>query len=161
MPDINMIQIHELNEASSVAATDVLAIDTGDATLKLKASKLTTGVKGNAESSYRTGNVNLTPANIGAVSTSEVIQKALYNTDTTGITAYPTEPGLRRTTGTLPAGMPTGANAYGVLLICGAGGYYMHIYADAVGGVYIAEKPSTGAPATWRKVTTTNVAPIS
>lgn len=68
MPDINMIQIHELNEASSVAATDVLAIDTGDATLKLKASKLTTGVKGNAESSYRTGNVNLTPANIGAVS---------------------------------------------------------------------------------------------
>lgn len=28
-----------------------------------------TGVKGNAESSYRTGNVNLTPANIGAVST--------------------------------------------------------------------------------------------
>ena len=67
MSDINMIQIHELNEASSVAATDVLAIDTGDATLKLKASKLTTGVKGNAESSYRTGNVNLTPANIGAM----------------------------------------------------------------------------------------------
>lgn len=29
-----------------------------------------TGVKGNSESSYRTGNVNLTPANIGAVSTS-------------------------------------------------------------------------------------------
>ena len=29
-----------------------------------------TGVKGNAESSYRTGNVNLTPANIGAVSLS-------------------------------------------------------------------------------------------
>lgn len=25
-----------------------------------------TGVKGNAESSYRTGNINLTPANIGA-----------------------------------------------------------------------------------------------
>lgn len=30
-----------------------------------------TGVKGNAESSYRTGNVNLTPANIGAVASSE------------------------------------------------------------------------------------------
>lgn len=29
-----------------------------------------TGVKGNAESSYRTGNINLTPANIGAVSSS-------------------------------------------------------------------------------------------
>ena len=32
-----------------------------------------TGVKGNAEASYRQGNVNLTPANIGAVSTSDVI----------------------------------------------------------------------------------------
>lgn len=31
-----------------------------------------TGVKGDAESSYRTGNVNLTPANIGAVATSVV-----------------------------------------------------------------------------------------
>ncbi len=31
-----------------------------------------TGVKGNAESSYRTGNVNVTPANIGAVSTAEL-----------------------------------------------------------------------------------------
>ena len=30
-----------------------------------------TGVKGNAESSYRTGNVNLTPANIGAIPSSE------------------------------------------------------------------------------------------
>ena len=29
-----------------------------------------TGVKGNAESSYRTGNVNITPANIGAIATS-------------------------------------------------------------------------------------------
>ena len=32
-----------------------------------------TGVKGNAENDYRTGNVNLTPADIGAVSTSTVI----------------------------------------------------------------------------------------
>lgn len=37
-----------------------------------------TGVKGNAESSYRTGNVNLTPANIGAVPTTrKVNNKAL------------------------------------------------------------------------------------
>ena len=32
-----------------------------------------TGVKGDAESSYRTGNVNLTPANIGAVPTSRTV----------------------------------------------------------------------------------------
>ena len=31
-----------------------------------------TGVKGNAESSYRTGNINLTPGNIGAISTSDI-----------------------------------------------------------------------------------------
>ena len=31
-----------------------------------------TGVKGDSESSYRTGNVNITPANIGAVATSVV-----------------------------------------------------------------------------------------
>lgn len=37
-----------------------------------------TGVKGNAESAYRTGNVNLTPANIGAVPTSRTVNgKAL------------------------------------------------------------------------------------
>ena len=30
-----------------------------------------TGVKGNAESSYRTGNINITPANIGAIASSE------------------------------------------------------------------------------------------
>ena len=30
-----------------------------------------TGVKGNAEASYRTGNVNITPANVGAVASSE------------------------------------------------------------------------------------------
>lgn len=32
-----------------------------------------TGVKGNAESTYRTGNVNLTPANIGAVPTTRTV----------------------------------------------------------------------------------------
>lgn len=34
-----------------------------------------TGVKGNAESSYRTGNVNITPANIGAVANNELLNK--------------------------------------------------------------------------------------
>ena len=34
-------------------------------------ANIITGIKGNAESSYRTGNVNLTPANIGAIASSE------------------------------------------------------------------------------------------
>lgn len=44
------------------------------------AGKTNTKVKGNAESSYRTGNVNLTPANIGAVPTTRTVNgKALSN----------------------------------------------------------------------------------
>lgn len=45
-------------------------------------------VKGNAESSYRTGNVNLTPENIGAIATSKVLTTAEQinaNTDTSNV----------------------------------------------------------------------------
>ena len=45
-----------------------------------------TGIKGNAESSYRTGNVNLTPANIGAYSKTEV--DARLNTNVVDHTVY-------------------------------------------------------------------------
>lgn len=47
-----------------------------------------TGIKGNAETAYRTGNVNLTPANIGAVATSKVLsteEQINANTDTTNV----------------------------------------------------------------------------
>ena len=50
-----------------------------------------TGVKGNTESSYRTGNINLTPANIGALPITTNTQGItnLNNCKTTGIyTAY-------------------------------------------------------------------------
>ena len=49
------------NTQSGLQATTVQ-----DAIDELKANDSVTGVKGNAEQSYRTGNVNLTPANIGA-----------------------------------------------------------------------------------------------
>ena len=49
------------NTQSGMQATTVQ-----DAIDELKANGSVTGVKGNAEQSYRTGNVNLTPANIGA-----------------------------------------------------------------------------------------------
>ena len=42
-----------------------------------------TGVKGNAESSYRKGNVNLTPANIGAVPVTRKINNKALSTDIT------------------------------------------------------------------------------
>lgn len=49
------------NTQSGLQATTVQ-----DAIDELKSSTPVTGVKGNAEATYRTGNVNLTPANIGA-----------------------------------------------------------------------------------------------
>lgn len=75
--------IHELLQAAGLTANDEIPIwdvdGTGEPTKKITAQQLAaavgalanlvTGVKGNAESSYRTGNVNLTPANIGAVPT--------------------------------------------------------------------------------------------
>ena len=47
------------------------------------AAKTNTKVKGNAESSYRTGNVNLTPANIGAVPTSRTVNGKALSSDIT------------------------------------------------------------------------------
>ena len=47
-----------------------------------------TGVKGNAESAYRIGNVNITPANVGAVATSKVLstkEQINANTDTANV----------------------------------------------------------------------------
>lgn len=42
-----------------------------------------TGVKGNSESSYRTGNVNLTPANIGAVPTTRTVNNKALSSNIT------------------------------------------------------------------------------
>lgn len=71
------MQIHELPEAVNVTATDVIAIDTGAETYRVPASilvaalksigSLVTGVKGDNETDYRTGDVNITPANVGAI----------------------------------------------------------------------------------------------
>lgn len=51
-------------DANGKLAVNVPWVDTNTQTI--------TGVKGDAESSYRTGNVNITPANVGAVSISDV-----------------------------------------------------------------------------------------
>ena len=40
------------------------------------------GVKGNSESSYRTGNVNLTPANLGAAPISHAVTATTYGKGT-------------------------------------------------------------------------------
>lgn len=63
----------------TITATELLAmllsgtnvtIEKSGNQVKISATDTVTKVKGNAESSYRTGNVNLTPANIGAATSS-------------------------------------------------------------------------------------------
>lgn len=70
-------KISEFSNLSTIGDNDVCLVNSNNATFKttfgtiknfIKAS-IPTGVKGSTESSYRTGQVNLTPANIGALST--------------------------------------------------------------------------------------------
>lgn len=89
------MQIHELTAKTSLTSTDVLALDTGSVTNKITGANLAaslksigsyvTGVKGNAESSYRTGNVNLTPANIGALPTAGGTMTGFINMGQAGV----------------------------------------------------------------------------
>ena len=69
------MKITDLPQSSSFSNSDVLAIEVNGVTYKLTGATLATalesigsyvtGVKGNSETNYRTGNVNITPANIG------------------------------------------------------------------------------------------------
>lgn len=60
--------------SGTIGSTNVTNVDEALGALKtLAESSGVTGVKGDAESSYRKGNVNLTPANIGAVKANNAI----------------------------------------------------------------------------------------
>ena len=76
---------------------------------KVKALIKVTGVKGNAESSYRTGNVNLTAANVGAVATSGN-ETVAGNKTFTGLTTIEATSNVRNTIGQVIT-----ANANGVI----------------------------------------------
>lgn len=158
-----------------------------------------TGVKGSAENDYRTGQVNLTPADIGAVSksgdtmtgplkwgsssalsassslqyflgidafadggTTHYITAAnavqnLFYTGPNAITAYPTKPGIYRTTLNASAGVFAHMqpdSLFGVLVIFRAE-YGMHLYL-CNGHLYFGYSGNTfGEPATWYDLSTT------
>lgn len=86
------MQITGLPQSGAFTGTDVLAIEINGVTYKLDGAtlataivsigSLVTGVKGNNEGTYRTGNVNITPANVGALAPSDVVNN-LTSTSTT------------------------------------------------------------------------------
>ena len=70
-----------------------------------------------------------------------------------GITSFPTTAGVYRTTGNLPAGMPSGAQGYGTLVIWYSG-YRLCIYACGGGDeVYFSISSGMSSPPTkWYKI---------
>ena len=79
---------------------------------------------------------------------------------TSVISSYPTTPGVYRV-GSPIAGIPTGTNGYGPLIIFDAGSYVAHIYIDANGSFYYGRTTSLtiAPPSTWYKLTGTDVTP--
>lgn len=77
-------------------------------------------------------------------------------------TIYPRHAGLYKCTGSLPIGFPTGASTYGSLLITYENDYCIHLYIDGVYDIYMSSSSGiTSPPKTWRKLTTTTVAPTT
>ena len=76
-----------------------------------------TGVKGNAESSYRTGNVNLTPANVGAVAKSGDTMTGLLTIKVSGNTGI----NLENTVANKVSWIYTHTNGH-LMLVAGSGG---------------------------------------
>ena len=90
-----MAIINDLPVMSTPASGDELPIERGTTVYKIDynalaaaiiAQQALTGVKGNAESTDRTGNVNLTPANLGAVAASAIIDISHGGSGQTGVT---------------------------------------------------------------------------
>lgn len=79
---------------------------------------------------------------------------------TSVISSYPTTPGVYRV-GSPIAGIPTGTNGYGPLIIFDAGSYVAHIYIDANGSFFYGRTTSStiAPPSTWYKLTGTEVTP--
>lgn len=116
-----------------------------------------TGVKGDAESSYRQGNVNLTPANIGAAADSYAMQFRGWYPN--GQSMFSLTPGYYQTNpNALPSEtFPSGINTYGTL--CVDSSDYKHItYISVLGDIMIWKSNGTGV---WYIVQHEGIVPVS
>ena len=91
----------------------------------------------------------------------QYVGSGLKNDNLSGISTYPNEVGAYRVTGTLPPGMPAGAQGYGCLLIADGGTYRMHLYVASDNILYVArttENNEGHRPPSWMKYSGTSVA---
>lgn len=105
-----------------------------------------TGVKGNSESTYRTGNVNITPANVGAVPTSNI--KNTYQSSPTANTEVYDAAYINNLAGCEAVQITTSGWSSGTTSVAGKSCYYKSItLSKAVYGIpEVKLKPANGTP---------------
>jgi hypothetical protein len=154
--------IHELLAAAGLTANDEIPIwdaeATGEPTKKVTAQQLAaavvslanlvTGVKGNTENSYRTGNVNITPANIGAVATNLTAIADCDDNTLTGNGGQIHFYGTNNNTLNTPYKQGLTNKSEGLLIVLGNAGWTTQIhYQNADTKYYIRSK--SGSSSTW------------
>lgn len=95
-------------------------------TIALTSDITITGIKGDAESAYRTGNVNLTPANIGALASNGTAAKATADSDGNTINTTYMKKGVDYVTAGQKSGTTLGANSTAEGINNTASGDYSH-----------------------------------
>lgn len=154
--------INELLALANLTANDEIPVwdaeATGEPTKKITAQQLAasvvtlaslvTGVKGNAESSYRTGNVNLTAANVGAVATDLTIIADCDDNTLTGNDGQIHFYGTNSNTLNTPYKQGLTSKNEGLLIVLGNAGWTTQIhYQNADTNYYIRSKSGSGS--TW------------
>lgn len=151
--------IHELLQAAGLTAIDEIPIwdvdGTGEPTKKITAQQLATavvalanlvtGVKGNSEQNYRHGDVNLTPANIGALA-KEIDRNTFTDLNNTALVGH----AVLSNTGwsNMPPGMTSGEKWYEVYMF----GYIQMAICYSERGAFWVRTSTNGAWTNWQLV---------
>lgn len=155
---IEFLQGHKIKNSSGTLTQRESLKFTGDVTVTddstndqtiinfTAGSSAVTGVKGNSESTYRTGNVNITPANVGAVPTSNI--KNTYQSSPTANTEVYDAAYINNLAGCEAVQITTSGWSPGTTSVAGKSCYYKSItLSKAVYGIpEVKLKPANGVP---------------
>lgn len=128
------MQIHELTTKTSLDSTDVIALDTGSVTNKITGANLAaslksigslvTGVKGDNESTYRTGNVNISLANMGLNALVQTVHYTYsYTAAANGV--------VNITANDMGVSTPSGYTPIGIMVMSTGSGYCYYVTCNA------------------------------